>query len=201
MKKAILFDADGVVLAGKAQRFSDRYAAEFGIDPAKMKPFFENEFIECEAGRADLKEELAKYLPDWGWEGSVEELMKYWFEGDNGLDERMAEVIRKSRARGIKCYLISDQEKYRAKYLGEEVGLEDLFDGLFISYKLGHFKEEPDFYRIVLDRLGLEPDEVLMWDDGEEKVAAAKSVGIKARFWRGFEEFKEELAVDLGISD
>ena len=117
MIKIFLFDADGVVII-PSERFSDRFSREFNVDyEEKIPPFFENDFEPCLTGRADLKEIIKPYLKRWGWKKSVDELLEYWFENENHIDERVIEVIKKLRAIGIKCYLATNQEKYRTQYL------------------------------------------------------------------------------------
>jgi len=63
MIKAILFDGDGVTLV-KQGYFSDKYAMEHGVPVEKIMPFFRNEFKTCQLGKADMKEELVKYLSE-----------------------------------------------------------------------------------------------------------------------------------------
>jgi hypothetical protein len=48
----LLLDADGVVLK-KHRYFSERFAEEQGVSLDTVAPFFQNEFIRCQAGRAD----------------------------------------------------------------------------------------------------------------------------------------------------
>ncbi|MFA5946166.1 MAG: hypothetical protein WC802_04640 [Patescibacteria group bacterium] len=71
--KAILFDADGMTLL--SPKFSARIQEAYGIIWDKMKPFFSGPFQECKLGKADLKEELAKVIKDWGWQGSVSDVV------------------------------------------------------------------------------------------------------------------------------
>ena len=89
MKKIILLDVDGVIVS-KETYFSTRYAREFGVPVEKLLLFFETEFRECNTGKKDMKEVLGKYLADWQWKGSVDELLRYWFEDGSVPD---AEVM------------------------------------------------------------------------------------------------------------
>lgn len=71
----------------------------------------------------------------WNWEGSIDELLDYWFQGEKEMDERILQTIKIMREKGIKCYLASDQEKYRAEFLLRDLGMEKLFDGHFFPAK------------------------------------------------------------------
>ena len=59
--KAIIFDADGVVI-NSPEMFSIQYQKAFGISNDVMLPFFEGIFQDCLKGKADLKEELKHHL-------------------------------------------------------------------------------------------------------------------------------------------
>ena len=66
MPKAILFDADGVVIKARTQYFSVRFAEQYGISAEKeMMPFFRNDMREAFVDKVDIKDSLAKYLPKW----------------------------------------------------------------------------------------------------------------------------------------
>lgn len=60
--KAVLFDIDGVIL--EKNPFSKRLSQKFNVPMEKISPFFQQEFKLCSVGRADLKEEVKKYLAD-----------------------------------------------------------------------------------------------------------------------------------------
>jgi hypothetical protein len=72
MIKVIILDADGVIMHG--EWFSKRYSEKFGVSLEEIMPFFNNEFIDCELGKADLKEAIKPYLKKWGWKGTIDEL-------------------------------------------------------------------------------------------------------------------------------
>jgi putative hydrolase of the HAD superfamily len=194
MIKAIFFDVDGVIIR-KHGYFSDRLAKEQGISKKSIMEFFNEGFKLCSLGKADLKEELAKYIGPWGWKGSIDELLKYWFNGEREIDAEIVSSIDKFRKQGIPCYLATNQEKYRKKFLLENLGLENHFDGCFASCDLGHSKKEKEFYGEVFKKLyGVSPDEIIFWDSDQKIVDVATGVGIKGRLFTGLSEFRKEMA-------
>lgn len=193
MIKAILFDADGVCLKQQPY-FSLEIAKENNIPYAQIEPFYKNEFRLCQIGKADIKEELAKYLPQWKWEGSVDDFLTRWFTTDVHPDPEVLAVADEMRKRGIKCYLVSDQEKNRGEYIRTTAGLGSHFDGTFFSYEVGYQKSEPQFFLEVLKMLKLEPSELVYWDDDQKNVDVAKAIGIDARFWNGLDALKATLS-------
>lgn len=194
MEKIFLLDADGVTLP-KTGYFSDRYAAEFGVAAESLRSFFQNELRECQLGTKDLREVLPKYFADWQWKGSIDELLQYWFADGNMPDPEVLAVVRKVRSEGVKCYLATDQEKYRAAYLWNDLGLSKEFDGSFFSCDLGACKTEAVYWQKVLEKLGNpNPSDVEFWDDDQENVTVAQKAGINAHFFTNIGDFKAKTA-------
>lgn len=187
--KTLLLDADGVTLK-KLGYFSEHFAREQGVPVEDMIPFYKNEFRLCQQGKADLKEEVAKYLPKWKWDRGADAFLEYWFTTDAKADEQVFEVVEELRGKGVKVYLATDQEKYRAQYLLEKLGFKNKFDGCFFSCNLGYQKSEPEYFEKIMQKLGVSADELVYWDDDQKNVDVAKSLGIDARFYSNFAEFK-----------
>lgn len=194
MQKFLLLDADGVVIS-KSGYFSTRYEAEFGIPKEKFTPFFQDVFPQCQLGKTDLKVALLDYFALWQWGGTVDELLQYWLQGSLPEPEVMA-VVRAARKKGIKCYLATDQEKYRAAYLWNDLNLSQEFDGAFFSCDLGARKEESLFWEKVLAAFQHpDPARLSFFDDEEENITAASAAGIKAHLFTNAEDLKSEIEV------
>ncbi len=198
MTKALLFDADGVTLQ-KHGYFSDKYAKEYGVPAEKITPFFKNEFALCQLGKADIKQILPKYLAQWGWEKTVDDFLDYWFKSNTVANDQVVAQVRKIRAQGTKCFVVTDQEKYRASYTRSILGFDKKFDGCFFSCELGHSKSEPEFFQAVINKLQLNPSEIAYFEDEQENVEVAKQAGIDAYFYNDFAGFLATLK-ELGIS-
>jgi len=198
--KVILFDADGVVVKSKGKKFSERLSKVCGIPLETINLFFKNEFKSCVVGKADLREELPRYLALWGWKGALDELLTLWFSWEEELNESILTLIQALRTQGIRCYLISEQERYRARYFGETMGVKKHFDGCFFSCDIGHKKSERIFYEEVFKRIGgAMPKETLFFDDDEKNVEAARELGVHAYFYKNFEDFKQTIHQRYGI--
>src|SRR5690242_10916855 len=77
--KAILFDADGVLTLPE-EFFSQVYARSRGLDPEPFETFFKTQFPAARIGKADLKELVQQTSELWQWEGSIDDLLRLWFE-------------------------------------------------------------------------------------------------------------------------
>jgi HAD superfamily hydrolase (TIGR01509 family) len=189
MIKAIIFDADGMIV--HEERFSERYSEKFGVPIGELLAFFEKDFLDCELGKKDLKEALAPYLPKWKWQGSVEELLEFWFSASY-RDEEVVRIIENIRKSGIICILSTKQEKYRVEYFKNELGLGKLFDYIVSTHEIGVFKDNPEFYKEILKLIPeIKTSEILFFDDREKNIKAAESAGIKSILFKSIEDLKE----------
>ena len=194
MTKAVLFDLDGVVITlGKGKKFSERFSEKFNLPLEKISEFFINDFSECSYGRADLKENIAPYLVKWGYKGTVEELLEFWFKDEGSPDEEVLKEVAALRAKGIKCFIATRQEKYRKEYLLNKVGLKDSFDGVFCTCDIGYNKSEKGYWDYVFDKLKLKPEEIMFFCDGKKNVDMARGFGIQAYFYDGVDFLKEKV--------
>jgi len=142
--KAVIFDADGMVI-NKPILFSERFSKEYNVPSEQIIPFFKNEFPKCKIGQADLKNILPKYLNAWGWEKGIDEFLRYWFESENYIDNDIIFEIDKLKEKDIRCYLATDQEKYRTDYMSDSMGLSTVFDKIFSSAYIGYEKNHFSF--------------------------------------------------------
>lgn len=166
----------------------------------KILPFFQNEFQLCLTGKADLKQELTKYLSKWNWQKSIEDLLDYWFENENTLNKQMLENIKNLRDNGIRCYLNTNNEKYRAQYLFEKLNLKNSFDDIFSSAQLGVKKPQIKFWEAIHNSLNKpNKSEILVWDDDEENVKSAQDFGFQAEFYSDFDNYEKLLIKLVGI--
>ena len=175
----LFLDADGVLLK-KVEYFSARFAREQAIPEESVTAFFRNEFKLCQEGKADLKNEVQKYLEEWKWVGTVDHFLEHWFSSDVHVNIQLGPDIMTLRKRGVRCYLVSNQEKYRADYVRKELAQYSLVDGYFFSYEIGHRKSNPAFFGTVLREVTAQPGEVTYIDNDQASVDAAKACGINA---------------------
>lgn len=187
MIKAILFDADGVLVNGGL--FSTQLKKDFGI--TIPSDFFENEFQPALVGKADLKDLLKDKVEAWGWKKSVDELLDYWFKAEHQIDQELLKIVKQLKAKGFICVVVTNQERYRAEYIIKKMGFGSLFDGVFASGNIGYKKPQVEFFNYVLTKINCEGKDVLYFDDSPGYLAGAKSLGIQAYLYKDIQGFKE----------
>ena len=67
------------------------------------------------------------------------------------------------------------------------------FDGAFFSCYLGCVKEDREYHEAVLEKLKLNPSEILFVDDEEENVEAAQKMGLRVVFYRQFSDLEKAI--------
>lgn len=165
--------------------FSVALEREHGIPPARLEPFFKGPFLDCIVGRRDLREMLAPQLVAWGWTGSVDELLEFWFRREHVVCPEVMAAVRHLRGKGHRCLLGTNQEKYRAAYMRREMRFEEEFDAVCASCDLGAAKPSAEFFHGVERRVGQPGARFLLIDDSEKNVRGAQAVGWDAVHYTG----------------
>ena len=194
-RRVLLLDVDGVLVRGD---FSDVLRERHGITPEQTRAFFTGPFQQCSLGKGDLLECLAPHLPEWGWDSSLEDLIDLWFGAATVVEEDVLAAVRRYRAAGIECWLATVQEQRRMDHLLTARGLAQEFDGWFYSAEIGAFKTEPAYWAHVGARLGLPPDALLLVDDDQRNVDAARASGLRAELYRELPDLHAAVSKHFG---
>lgn len=180
---AVLWDADGVLQRAPGGREeSMRPAVEGRVEDVDG---FLAEAVREErhalTGEVRWAEVLPRLLERWGIADALDDLLDAWLRIEPVAESR--EVVRRLRAAGIGCYLATNQDEQRASYMQRELGYDALLDGAFYSHVLRAAKPDAAFFDAALGRLGLPVERVLLVDDNEEYVDAARRLGLAAVLW------------------
>lgn len=192
MIKVILFDVDQVLVNTSGMYFSKHLEEDYGISTDLTKEFFLGDHQECIIGKKDLRELLPIYMERWGWKGTLDELLAYWYKSEHFLNDELIEEIKIFRKNGLKLYLATNQDKYRVEYILNEMGFGKLVDGHFASSHVGYKKPEKEYFISILERLKeYDPQEILFWDDNKENVEAARALSINAEHYINYLSYKD----------
>jgi putative hydrolase of the HAD superfamily len=189
--RTIIFDADGVLING--EKFSAVLVHDYKIDSEKVHEFFTTKFQECLVGKADLKQSITPYLASFGWTGTVDDLLQYWFKAEHSLNETLLQYVRQLRESGVQVVLATNQEKYRTQYMLDHMGFGTAFDKIYSSAHLGLKKPAVEFFAKIVEELGVGKQEVLFWDDDQNNVEGARTYGIHAEYYSNYENFMQVM--------
>lgn len=184
--KNIVFDLGGVIMTldpaealrrFKALGLSD---AERYLDAYTQSGIFGN----LEEGKITAEEFRSKLSSLTGHELTFDECKHAWLGYRKDVPQRNLDLLKELRAKGYCLILLSNTNPFMmdwalsCEFDGKSSSLNDYFDALYLSYRLGIMKPAPDFFRQVLDNENILPEETLFVDDGPRNVEAAGKLGF-----------------------
>lgn len=184
--KNIVFDLGGVIMTldpaealrrFKALGLSD---AERYLDSYTQSGIFGN----LEEGKITAEDFRSKLSSLTGHELTFDECKHAWLGYRKDVPRRNLDLLKELRAKGYRLILLSNTNPFMmdwalsSEFDGKGSSLNDYFDALYLSYRLGIMKPAPDFFRQVLDNENILPEETLFVDDGPRNVEAAGKLGF-----------------------
>ena len=107
------------------------------------------------------------------------------------------QIVSETRSRGIPAYLITNgTDNLTAELI--ELGIADVFDGVFNSSELHVAKPSIEIFQIAVDAIGTRPNRIAFVDDIEENVATARGLGIIGMRYTNVLELRKWLMI-LGV--
>jgi putative hydrolase of the HAD superfamily len=177
---AVLFDADGVIQRAPADihmRLTLALGGTAADRDACMADCFAAE-APCLIGAADFAEALTPVLAKWNATCDAAALMAEWRTIE--VDRSVLALVGALRRSGVYCGLASNQERYRAGHMSEQLAYREVFDREFYSCHLGHMKPSPAYFQEIVRLAGLDPARTLFIDDRIDNVEAALQAGLQA---------------------
>ncbi|HOX40674.1 MAG TPA: HAD family phosphatase [bacterium] len=199
MIKAIIFDLNGVFV--QSTKLSDRFAADFGVSPDKFLPALKEIMAEVRLpGARDCYSYWQPYLQEWGINMNREAFYNYWFSAEKEIPE-LIEYAQELKRKGMKLLVLSNNFAERTEYYREHFPwLNEIFDGAYFSWETGFVKSEVGAYENILKENDLKGDECLYFDDSEENIELARSLGIEAYLYSGLIEVKRMVGEQVDFS-
>lgn len=186
MIRCILFDLGGVVITIDQDQAVRRFK-EIGLKDAekRLDPYTQSGiFGDLEAGAItaeQFRDELSKLV---GRELTFQECRYAWTGYCKEVPQRNLETLLKLREQGYRIVLLSNTNPYMMDWAlsndfdGDGHSLKYYFDELYMSFQVKLMKPNDLFYRHVLRKEKLFPQECLFVDDSPRNVAAASQIGI-----------------------
>lgn len=186
MIKNIIFDLGGVIMTidqdEALRRFSELGLkdAEKWLDPYTQTGIFgdvEEGKITAETFRVELGHIIGRNL-------TFDECKYAWLGYRKCVPQRNLDTLRQLRGEGYRLILLSNTNPFMmswglsGEFDGAGNSLDDYFDALYLSYRLGVMKPSMEFFRRVLESERILPTESLFIDDGQRNIIAAAKFGL-----------------------
>jgi 2-haloacid dehalogenase len=198
---AVVFDIGGVLLD-----WNPEYLYRQLIDDDEERRWFLTEVCSPEwnaaqdAGRtwADATSELSARFPEHT--NLIDAYDRRWEEMVAGPIEGSVAVLEDVRRAGVPTFALTNFSAEKWDVAKDRWGFLDNFDGQVVSGAVGVMKPDPEIYRILLDRHGLEPSLTFYTDDLVRNVEAARQLGIAAELFVNASTLRRQL-IDRGVLD
>lgn len=193
--KAIIFDLGGVLIDWNPDYVFDHLFD----DKERKKHFFQNICTsdwneQQDAGRSltEATAELVAKHPEW--KSYIEAYYGRWEEMLGGAIQGTVDVFRQLKDSGrYKFYALTNWSAELFPIALQRYEFLHWFDGRVVSGEEKMRKPHPEFYRVLLDRYKLNPEETLFIDDNLRNAKAAEELGIKSIRFESPQQLKEAL--------
>jgi putative hydrolase of the HAD superfamily len=199
MIKALALDYGNVISEPQDESCYARMAALSGLEPAFFMRAFWKYRPDFDAGRIRGREMYRDVLAEAGLSGDGARLDAL---ADALLEEDMSSWARVSmpvtawalsiKAAGYKLGVLSNMPFDFLERYGAGIRLFKEADAAVFSCDHGLIKPDPALYRILVGKLGCEPEEIVFFDDVQANVEGARAAGIKALLWKGLENAQRD---------
>jgi len=194
MIKAITFDLDGVYfINGKSNFIASLGRLGVPEEDAK-RVFLESDEMNklYKRGKMTDKEFWTFAIKEWGLDISIDQIIKMLIDGYD-INEGAVKIVRAVRKKGYKTCICSNNFPARINGLNERFKFLDDFDIVALSYQVGVKKPSDKIFQYLIDKSGVNPEEIIFVDDDEDNLNGAKKLGIQTFFYGEFDKFLEEL--------
>jgi 2-haloacid dehalogenase len=90
------------------------------------------------------------------------------------------EILEELLQKGVRCYALTNMERETYPLRRQRFPFMGRFAGTVVSSHEGVAKPDPEIFRRLLDRFGLEPGRTIMIDDSPPNIETAASLGMVA---------------------
>lgn len=109
-----------------------------------------------------------------------------------GANPEMYLLVEQLKGYKVPVAMLSNIDKRLAK-LVKEFGLYDPFYPCLLSCEIGVEKPDPKAFELLINRLGLPPEEIVYIDDQPQNIDAAQKAGLDAILFESTEQLRSEL--------
>ena len=186
MKKLYIFDMGGVL----CRDFNDIPVISnyLGITEENFFVYTGENFRKLLDGKIDSNEFWVRFSLRYGKKVKEELFGKFFNPGTIQETKDIIEQL-KSDSRVVCGTNTIDSHYY---YLLNQ-GDYDIFDEVYASNLMGISKPDSDFYRYILKKEGIKPENTVFIDDSEENILSAQKIGINSILFTDSDSLKQQI--------
>lgn len=204
--RAVISDFGGVLTTPLMESFA-AYQRRSGITPAALGEAMarilertgRHPLHDLERGKVTEADFLRELEAELGGGVTLHEFRDTYFEALRP-NEEMIGLMRDLRRRGYRMALLTNNvREWEAQWRAKLPDIDRIFEVVVDSAFVGVRKPEPEIYELTVERLGggVRPEECVFVDDVELNCEAARAVGMRAVWFRDYEQAAAELEAAL----
>jgi len=146
--------------------------------------------VRFETGACEPEEFGAAIINEFNLTCTTEELLREFQQYVIDPYPGARQIVREMRSHGLTaCF--SNTNCLHWQQMKERMKLFDAFDYLFPSHLIKMRKPEPQAYRLVIEKIGLNPEKIYFFDDTRINIEIAREFGINAYQVEGVAQLRE----------
>lgn len=205
MKKAIIFDMDGVIIDSETL-WGRSFVAFLKIKGIKGEMTWESK--RKHAGKT-MGETSAIMKREFKLKESVDEItamrkkeLLCLYEKELALEDGFRELMKRFRKRGMKVALATCSPADITNYVIRKLSLSGLFDVVLTGEEVLKGKPNPEIFLLTAKMMGVRPEECIVVEDAPNGVEAARRAGMKCvAFKRPYIKEEDISGADFKINN
>lgn len=178
--KAVIFDLDGTLIDSTYvwSKIDVDFLAERGLEvPADYSQIIKTMHFETAAeytiSRFKLNESVEQVISIW-LDMAVNE-----YTHNVKLKEAAKELLQRLKALGVKIGIATSSKPILAEPVLKNNEIYNCFDAICYTSEVGKDKRHPDIYLFTAKKLGVKPEECVVFEDIIDGINGAKLAGMK----------------------
>ena len=178
--KAAIFDLDGTLLDSMWlwENLADNYLLSIGIEAPKdlgeaLKDLTLKEACFYMKEEFNIKSTIDEINRD------IEKLLADYYANCLQLKSYVLETLEEFKNKNIKMAIATATDEHLVSMALNRLDIKDYFEFIQTAEHVGLNKSKPEFFEIAIDRLGLKPEGIWVFEDALHCIISAKKAGLK----------------------
>ncbi len=192
MITTILFDVDGVILEKIHPIIVEKLQKLSGKSPQEIIAIRKKYWEFAKVGKINDTNMCEHIFSELSIDPSHIPKFKSDIQSSCSINQGILQLVTKIKDLGYKTALLSNSSHELTAVPLKMTCVDKYFDSVFLSHNIGFAKPSREIFDHVTKALGVSMDALLLIDDKEENVEAARRFGMKAILFTDLEKLKND---------
>ena len=145
-----------------------------------------------ETGQMSAAQFAERFVAAWECTVAPQEFLRQFRSWTQGFFPGARELLAGLHGR-YRLACLSNSNEVHWERMEKELSIFELFEAALSSHQLGCYKPDPEIYERAFAALGVEPAQVIFFDDLPANVEAARNAGAQAYRVKGIDQLRQQL--------